>query len=90
MNENIETIREVLICGKHCMPCNMVKQWLADNNIEVEIIYGEDNLDMCRFYGVSRTPTLLVIKQVEGSDYEGNLKYDTPEAIMEYFTNKKK
>lgn len=83
-------IREVLVCGKMCMPCNMVKQWLNEHNIEVEIIYGEDDMQFCRTYGICKTPTLVIMKTVPQSSYEGFEKIDDPQAIINYFEEKNK
>lgn len=85
---NVNT-RKVLVAGKMCMPCKQVKEWIEEHNInDVEILYGEDNMDFCRYYGVCKTPTLVVITQREGSEYEGNVKIDTPEEIIAYLEGK--
>lgn len=49
-----------IFTGKFCMPCKMLKQWLQENNIEIEEVLAEDNMDEVEKYGVKQTPTLLL------------------------------
>lgn len=89
MDKNPSVVeKEILICGKFCMPCNMVKQWLADNNLEIETVYGEDNMDLCRSHHITRTPTLLITRDVEGSEYQAYECISTPEEIEKYLAKK--
>jgi len=49
-----------IFTGKFCMPCKMLKQWLQENNIEIEEVLAEDNMDEVEKYGIKQTPTLLL------------------------------
>ena len=79
----------ILICGKNCMPCRMLENWLNEHSIEVETIFGEDNIDLCRKSQVSRTPTLVLIEDPATEDgYEAHLTYSGFEDIVKYFENR--
>ena len=77
-----------LVCGKMCMPCNLLKEWLTENNVEVDTMFGEDNMDFCRFYQVRKTPSLVITWKEDGSDYEGYEVIDDVEKIKEYLLNR--
>jgi len=79
--------RMLLICGKNCMPCRQLEAWMQENNIEVERVFGEDNLDLCRKYQVMRAPTLVLIEDpVDGvSGYEAHETISGFEDIKSYF-----
>lgn len=51
-----------LICGKTCGPCKQLLEYLDDcaPACEIEHIYGEDHMDMCRELKIARVPTLVV------------------------------
>lgn len=49
-----------IFTGKFCMPCKMLKQWLQENNIEIEEVLAEDNMDEVEKYDIKQTPTLLL------------------------------
>lgn len=75
----------LLICGKMCMPCRQLKTWMEENNIEIETVFGEDNLDLCRKYQVRQTPTLVLIEEPKTEDgYEAHLTYSGYEDIKKY------
>lgn len=65
-----------LFVGKNCMPCKMLKQWLADNKIEVPQLIAEDNMQEAQAAGVKALPTLVLD---DGSTLQG---FDN---IKEYF-----
>ena len=76
----------ILMCGKNCMPCRQLEAWLEENNLEIETIFGEDNLDLCRTYQVSRTPSLVLIESAkpEISTYDAYQVISGYEEIKEY------
>lgn len=82
--------RMILICGKNCMPCRMLENWMQEHNIEIEHVFGEDNLDLCRKYQVMRTPTLVLIEDpIEGvSSYEAHETISGFEDIKSYLENR--
>lgn len=49
-----------LFVGKNCIPCKMLKQWLAENNIEVFQIVAEDNMEAAQSAGVKALPSLVL------------------------------
>ena len=65
-----------LFVGKNCMPCKMLKQWLADNKIEIPQLIAEDNMQEAQAAGVKALPTLVLD---DGSTLQG---FDN---IKEYF-----
>lgn len=79
--------RMFIIKGHTCMPCRMLEEWLSDHNLEVESIYGEDNMDICRKYQVLQTPSLVLVEDpVEGvSTYEAHQVISGLEKIIEFF-----
>lgn len=50
-----------LFTGINCIPCQMVKDWLKQNNItEIEIVVANDNLDETKRLGIKSVPTLVL------------------------------
>lgn len=81
--------RIILICGKNCMPCRQLEEWMQDHEIEVETIFGEDNLDLCKKYQVMRTPTLLLITDPKDEEEcESHLLYSGFDEIVSYFESR--
>lgn len=66
-----------LFVGKNCIPCKMLKQWLADNNIDVPQFVAEDNVQEAHAAGVKALPTLILD---DGNTLQG---FDN---IKEYFS----
>lgn len=78
--------RMILVCGKNCMPCRQLESWLNENNLEIDHIFGEDDLDFCRKYQLRQTPSLVLIEDPkEGiSTYEAYQVISGYDAIKEY------
>lgn len=43
-----------------CMPCKMVKQYLKENDIDVEIIDVTEHEDLVEQYNIKQTPSLIL------------------------------
>ena len=82
--------RMLIIKGHTCMPCRMLEEWLKEHGLDIDSIYGEDNLDLCRKYQVQQTPSLVLIEDpVEGvSTYEAHEVISGLENIISYFENR--
>lgn len=72
-----------LYVGEHCMPCKMTKDWLQENNIEVEIIPGMQHIEEAKALGIRSFPTLVLEKDnqlVQGfeniKEYYGEDNYE--------------
>ena len=66
-----------LYVGDHCMPCKMAKDWLKENNIEVEIIPGMQHVEEAQSLGIKSFPTLVLEKD--------NSLIQGLESIKEYY-----
>lgn len=49
-----------LFVGKNCMPCKMLKDWLKQNNIDIEQVFAEDNLEEALSLKINSVPTLVL------------------------------
>lgn len=59
-----------LIIGKNCMPCKILKEWLTDNNINVDQFVAQDNPEMVTTFAIKSVPSLItddniVVKGIE-------------------------
>ena len=52
----------VLVGTKTCPNCKAAKMLLTSKGIEFKMVYAEDDENFVREYGITRAPTLLVIK----------------------------
>ena len=78
----------ILICGKNCMPCRQLENWMNEHHIEVETIFSEEHIDLCRKYNVLQTPTLVLIEySTTDNGYEAHLTYSGFEDVVKYFEN---
>ena len=78
-------MRKVLVVGKMCMPCHQLQDWLKEHQIELETIYGEDDMQFCRTYGVRQTPSLVIMKDaVPPSSYDTYEVIAGKDPIIEY------
>lgn len=50
----------ILFVGNHCQRCNMLKTMLGENIIDCDIRKAEDNMDLCRAWGIKQIPALVV------------------------------
>ena len=50
----------LLICGNNCAPCEYLKQWLKDNNVEIKTIIAQENIEYIKSLGIRTVPTLLI------------------------------
>lgn len=48
-----------LVTGENCMPCKMLKQWLAERNIEVQEVYANENKELVDQFKIKSTPSLI-------------------------------
>lgn len=64
-----------VVVGANCIPCKQLKQWLAEQNFEIEQIVAEDNMELAQELGVRALPTLVL---------DDNTLIKGSEAIMEY------
>ncbi len=72
----------VLVSRKTCPNCKVAESQLNAAGVKFEKVIAEENLDMCRAYGIKGAPTLLVI---DGDNYESY--YGVPE-IKKYIASK--
>lgn len=49
-----------LFVGKNCVPCKMLKTWLAENSVEVQQLVAEDNMQEAQEAGVKTLPSLVL------------------------------
>jgi len=70
-----------LVIGKNCGPCDTLKTWLKDQDIEVEQIVVQDNKDFVTSLNIRSVPTLVL------SDDSLIVGLDP---IKEYFMDQKK
>ena len=49
-----------LVVGISCGPCKMLKDWMKENNIEVEQIVAEENKETVMAAGVRSVPSLIL------------------------------
>ena len=68
-----------------CPNCKLLKDWMAKNNVKVEIRYAEDCMDFCRKYMIRAVPALINEKPGPNSalQYEAIFGY---EPIIEFLT----
>lgn len=50
----------IIFVGNHCQRCNMLKTMLGDDLINCQILKAEDNMDLCRQWGVKQVPALVI------------------------------
>lgn len=55
----------LLATSEFCGPCQLLKRWLIEEKLEVEIINMEDNIDSFRKYDIRSVPTLLILENEE-------------------------
>ena len=46
--------------GKFCVPCRMLKEWLQENNIEIEELMVDEHTDDVVRLQIKQTPTLVL------------------------------
>lgn len=70
----------ILFVGNHCQRCNMLKTMLGERIIDCEIRKAEDNMELCRQWGIKQVPA-LAIKPKSGCEPE--VIFDLEEIVDE-------
>lgn len=50
-----------LFTADWCNNCNVVKCYIEENNLDIEIVNVDENFDKAELYGVRGLPTLIII-----------------------------
>lgn len=43
-----------------CAPCELLTIWMKENNIELPVIYVEDDIEYCKSIGARVAPSLVI------------------------------
>ena len=70
--------KTLLFVGATCPNCKVAEQLLSKAGIAYETVMSQDNMDLCREYGVMSTPTLVI------TDGENTEKYAGAGAIKQF------
>ena len=70
--------RTLLFVGATCPNCKVAVQLLDKAGIAYESVMSQENMDLCREYGVMATPTLVI------TDGENTEKYAGAQAIKQF------
>ncbi len=46
-----------------CVPCQILSNYLASNEVEYEDIHAFENLELSTRYGISSVPTLILVDE---------------------------
>ena len=66
--------KAILISRVTCPNCRVAEQLLGKSGIAYEKLIAEENVDVCRKYGVKGAPTLII---TDGENYQTH--YSVPE-----------
>lgn len=69
----------ILATSATCGPCQVVKKYIKDHNINVTIKDVADDPDFFRQYGIRSVPVLIITHD------NGHIRYDGAQDILDYF-----
>ena len=70
----------IIFVGNHCQRCNMLKTMLGESVINCDIRKAEDNMDLCRRWGIKQIPALVIKPMLDG---EPKVVFDLEEIVDE-------